>query len=146
MDWIQTLTEWSDVHWNHHVVSGPSALQAAGLGPWLKTRQRQFVGVSYLVSARCGFLCGRSRRRAVRLATLLDVLLQQRRQVGRVALQHGGGEGGQHCEPTHQLALDDGDWGELSVARHALRAQQGVLDAGSFIPKMKKYVNIKMKE
>lgn len=52
---------------------------------------------------RGGFRC------AVVRALLFDVLLEQRRQVGRVALQHGGCVGGQHREPADQFALDNSD-------------------------------------
>ena len=68
---------------------------------------------------------------AVVRALLFDVLLEQRRQVGRVVLQQGGRAGRQHRQPADQLALDHGHGRELGVAHHALRAQQRVVYTGS---------------
>ena len=64
-------------------------------------------------------------------ALLFDVLLQQGRQMGRVALQHGGCGGGQHRQPTDQFALHDSHWRQFGEAQHALCTQQRVVYTGS---------------
>lgn len=79
-------------------------------------------------------LGGRGLGRAPRLPglQLVDVLVQESREVCGTALEQGGGLGGQELQRTHHLALSGFQRGQLSEILHTLPAQDGVVDAGAW--------------
>lgn len=63
---------------------------------------------------------------------LLDVLLEQGAEVGRVVAQHGGCLGGHEAQAAHHLPLDGGCRGQLGVGQETLPGEQRVLYTGTW--------------